>query len=66
MYLIDSETNLQHQRLNDLKLDYEPTAAMTEQLTKLSSLSTLINLKLDIIDFSPEWDYTSGGTKMLI
>lgn len=29
-------------------------------------MNYLNNMKVDIVDFSPEWDFTTGGQKLLI
>jgi hypothetical protein len=25
-----------------------------------------LNINVEIVDFSPEWDYTTGGSKLLV
>jgi hypothetical protein len=30
------------------------------------SYTSLVNLNVKLLDFSPEWDYTTGGTKVLV
>jgi hypothetical protein len=30
------------------------------------SLNSIANQNIKILDFSPEWDYTSGGVKLLV
>ena len=64
--IIDSDCNIflgqESQHITNFKLSYAQTSAMSDPF----SYSAIVNLNIRILDFSPEWDYTSGGTKMII